>query len=709
MGCARCHDHKYDPLPQQDFYNLFAVFNNVPENGKDGRNGAAVPILNYENPETTARLAELAKRESRIENELRVAAASASAERLLWEEKLREHLADARTPTWSRLVPHSVTSSKGLEFEALPDGSYLRRGANPANPAYTITLGPKSLAGFADRALTGLKLEALVHDSLTAKSLAPSVNGNFVLTDVALRVRRNDETTPLPFSRAIADYAQENYPAARTIDGDPKSGWAVDGHMKKETRTILFQLREPYSFEETDTLELVLRHDSQFARHAIGRFRLSATTSPTPSLDGKPGLPAAVVAGLTADEPTAAQHAAVDEHFRETHPSFAAIRKRREPLNQDRAAIEKQRFVKVMVMSEMPQPRKTFVLDRGQYDLPDETRPATPDIPVVFGGLGEAFPRNRLGFARWLVADTNPLTARVTVNRFWQRYFGRGLVETVEDFGSQGTPPSHPDLLDWLAVEFREGWDVKAMQRLIVTSGTYRQASRLQQAHIERDPDNVLLARAPRIRLSGYQLRDQALAAGGLLSDRIGGPSVKPYQPPGLWAEVSFQSKGRSTDFYVRDSGEKLYRRGLYTFWKRSVAPPMLANFDAAGREACVVRATRTNTPLQALNLMNDVTFVEASRAVGQRMLSEGGDTTDPRLRHGLQLLGVAERPATLAVLTKGHAAYHEHFTAHPEAAADYLDNGEWEHDPSLDPVDLAAMAATASVILNLDETIVRE
>ncbi len=265
-------------------------------------------------------------------------------------------------------------------------------------------------------------------------------------------------------------------------------------------------------------------------------------------------------------------------------------------------------FPTVMVMQEGP-PRETHVLIRGAYDHPGET--VSPGVPAVLPPLPAGAPNNRLGFAKWLVDPSNPLPARVTMNRFWQMYFGVGLVKTVEDFGSQGEWPVHLELLDWLATEFiRTGWDVKAMQKTIVMSATYRQSSKVTPELQQRDPENRLLARGARSRLPAETLRDQALAVSGLLVGTIGGPSVKPYQPPGLWKELT------GGDDYKPDTGAGLYRRSLYTFWKRTAPPPMMMNFDAAGREACVVRELRTNTPLQSLNLMNDVTFLEAARAL---------------------------------------------------------------------------------------------
>jgi hypothetical protein len=292
------------------------------------------------------------------------------------------------------------------------------------------------------------------------------------------------------------------------------------------------------------------------------------------------------------------------------------------------------------------------------------------------------------------------------VNRFWQIYFGTGLVKTTEDFGVQGEWPSHPELLDWLATEFvRTGWDVKALQKLIVTSATYRQSSKTKPELARRDPENRLLARGPRFRLSAEMIRDQALFVSGLLAEKLGGPSVKPYQPDGLWKETSMQDME-----YKQSHGEDLYRRSLYTFWKRTIAPPMMVNFDAAMRESCVVRESRTNTPLQALNLMNDVTFLEAARFLGQRMMKEGGIERDSRLRYGFRVATGRLPSAIEEEILRGSLQYHvDYFSQKPGMARAYLQHGESPADRALDPRELAAYAAVASLILNLDETVTKE
>jgi hypothetical protein len=363
-------------------------------------------------------------------------------------------------------------------------------------------------------------------------------------------------------------------------------------------------------------------------------------------------------------------------------------------------------IVQTMVLEERKdtQPRDTFVLVRGAYDKPGDK--VTPGVPSVLPPLPKGSPADRLALARWLVSPDHPLTARVAVNRTWQTVFGTGLVKTTEDFGVQGEPPSHPELLDWLATEFvRTGWDMKRLVRLLVTSATYRQSSRVTPELLRRDPENRLLARAPRHRLPSWMLRDQALFAAGLLVEKIGGPPVKPYQPEGVWEDFSY---GKIT--YQQDHGEALYRRSLYTFWRRSVAPPGF--FDTASRSVCTVRQARTNTPLQALALLNDTTFVEAARALAQRVMTEKPAAADPPERISCAFrLATARRPTTneKAILQRAYRRALAHYQNDRDAATKLVSVGESPRRPDLDVAELAAYTSVTSLILNLDEVLSKE
>jgi hypothetical protein len=380
------------------------------------------------------------------------------------------------------------------------------------------------------------------------------------------------------------------------------------------------------------------------------------------------------------------------EPLREAHRNLVALTRRKTAFEES--------LPTVMVMEDLPEPRQSHVLIRGEYNRPGKA--VGPGVPGALHALPAGTSPSRLALARWLVDPANPLTARVVVNRWWQMYFGSGLVRTVEDFGVQGERPSHPELLDWLAVELvRSGWDVKRLQKTLVTSATYRQSSRITPALLERDPDNRLLARGPRFRLPAEVVRDQALAASGLLVEKVGGPSVKPYQPDGLWKEIAADT------LYERAKGPALYRRSLYTYWKRTVAPPTMSTFDAPGRESCTVRETRTNTPLQALALMNDVTYIEAARVLAERMLKQGGEDG---LGWGFRRV-TSRRPSSAEeeILQRALRSNLADFRRNPEAARRLIAAGDSKPDPALDPAELAAMTTVASLILNLDEAVTKE
>jgi hypothetical protein len=355
----------------------------------------------------------------------------------------------------------------------------------------------------------------------------------------------------------------------------------------------------------------------------------------------------------------------------------------------------------VMVMHELEKPRDTYVLQRGLYNQPDKTKKLRPETPAALGLLPEGLPRNRIGLAKWLLDPGNPLVGRVTVNRFWQHFFGRGIVRTSENFGIQGELPSHPVLLDWLATEFiRMDWDMKELCKLIVLSGTYRQASELTPEKVARDPENALLARGPRKRLTPYQIRDAALFASGLLVEKVGGPSVKPYMPPGLWKSISNRK-------YDQGKGDDLYRRSIYTYWMRTIPPPTMMAFNASEREVCTVRKELTTTPLQALTMMNNITFVESARFIAERIVREGGHQPGRRLRHCFQLL--LSRPPTRSerkTLLADHQTYLQEFTADPAGAESLLKIGSKPRRKELPAPEVAAWTMVANTIMNLDESI---
>jgi hypothetical protein len=383
-------------------------------------------------------------------------------------------------------------------------------------------------------------------------------------------------------------------------------------------------------------------------------------------------------------------------------PARLAIGQAAKLEEEQRALLRRNPFTHVMHEQPDSEP-VAHILNRGMYDQPgEEVAPATP---AVLPAMPESLPRNRLGLARWLVDDANPLTARVTVNRFWQEIFGAGLVRSAGDFGSQGQPPTHPDLLDWLAVEFREsGWDVKKLFRLMVTSAAYRQAAAITPEKLEKDPDNQLLSRGPHFRMDGEMVRDYALSASGLLQRKIGGPSVKPYQPEKIWETVAMEQS--NTRFYQADSGESLYRRSLYTFWKRAAPPPSMMVFNAPTREECTVQRERTNTPLQALVTMNDPQFFEAARVLAGNVMRSSDEFGSRLDAMALRLLSRRLNDRERRVVEESFRDYLRYYDSHPDEARRATEVGESKPDPKLDTVQLAAFTMVANQLMNLDEVL---
>ncbi len=687
LACARCHDHKYDPFAQKEYYQLYAYFNSVPESGSVDRGGNAAPVLRVATPESENRLAALRQAAKDAEGVLNAALSEIDAAQADWEQTVS-------TPaTWAVADPAAVVSKAGASTSKLDDKSILLGGQSPQNDVHEVVIRTDQVG------LTGLRLEALTHDTLPSRGpgRAPE-NGNFVLTKLegeAVSVADPSRVQPVAFNAAQAEYSQPGWDVGGAIDADAKTGWAVANAPDRDAIVATFTFAEPLGFPGGTELRLRLRYESVHLEHVMGRFRLALTAG---AILPPPVAAALAVPAGTRDEARKAQvrdhHRRLSPRFRERDAGLAAARKA--------VADFEGTLPEVMVMEDQPTPRESFVLVRGAYNQYGEK--VSPGVPASLSPLPEGVPANRLGLARWLVDPANPLTARVAVNRAWQLFLGTGLVKTAEDFGVQGEPPSHPALLDWLATEFvRDGWNVKAMHRRIVTSATYRQASRVLPAILERDPENRLLARGPRRRLSSLVLRDQALAIGGLLVEKIGGPSVRPYQPPGLWEEMSF---GQIR--YEQGHGDDLHRRSLYTFWRRTLGPPDL--FDTPARQACTVRQVRTNTPLQSLILLNDVAYVEAARALAQRLMSRSEDTPEARIVLAFRLATARGPDADeRAILLRRLGLLRDHYRADPGAALKLVSVGEAPRDPNLDVPELAAYTAIASLILNLDETINNE
>ncbi len=718
FNCCRCHDHKFDPITQKEFYQLFAYFNSSDENGVlDDFGGAGVtrrggnsrPVLALTTHEQDAQIAKQEKAVADATARVGAAAKELAAAQAEWEPKFRSQLGKD-FKAWTMLEPKEVRSDGGAIFERQPDGSWLATGVNPPFDQYLV------VAPIAEGSFSGLLLEVFPDPSLPNQSLGRNSNGNFVLTDVIAEITAPGMEKPLvaTFTRAEADYNQKGYEVKLIVEAKAKGrrgekkrqGWAIDGPTKREQRKAMFVTSAPLTMPANATLRVTLRHDS-IANHNIGRFRLSSSSlSPTAvKLDGAkvpPSIIAALEIAPTARTP--AQRTELAKFYRENTDNpvkraEAAVAAAKKALDGIFANVQT-----TMVMQELPQPREARILNRGEYDKPGDVAPR--GLPAALPPLPAGAPNDRLGFAKWLVSGEHPLTARVWVNRAWEKFFGMGLVKTSENLGSQAEWPSHPELVDWLATEFvRLKWDMKAMQRLIVTSATYRQSSRVTEEHLAKDPENRLLARAPRLRLPAETLRDQALAISGLLVEKIGGPSVRPYMPEGVWDETSKYGDLRG---YKADAGDALYRRTLYTIWKRTAAPPTMLMFDSPSREICTVKRSRTNTPLQALSLLNEVTYVEAARAFAQRMIAEGGATPEQRIAWAFER-ATGRQPSNdeVKVLAAGLNSRLTKYNQQPDAAAKLTTVGAMKAAGA--PAELAAYTLTANVLLNLDEVITRE
>lgn len=694
VGCSRCHDHKFDPISQKEFYQLTAFFNQVAERGLNGfepMQQIASPLAEPVDPTVQQKMDDLKTQIDKLKAE------PSAAEVNQWAKEI----ATTTNTKWQILDPVKMSSSGGSILVRQDDKSILAGGANPNKDVYEIASSTQ------ETMITAIRLECLTDDSLPGGGPGRHSNSNFVLSEfelVAVSIADPNQRQTIKFSKAIADYSQANYEIAKAIDGtvSGNNGWAVDGPTRKKPATAIFIATAPFGFEGGTELKFRLRHEANFATHGIGRPRLSLTTA-TPDSLALDALPddVLVAARKHSNQRSQKERLALNDALKQVRSQKTTALQ-----NQFDQISPLSKYPKTMVMKDLAKPRSTYILERGQYDLKREEVAA--DVPAILNQFRSDLPRNRLGFANWLTDPDHPLTARVAVNRYWQMLFGRGLVGSVEDFGTQGDWPTHPELLDALAIEFVDsGWNVKAMLRLILNSATYRQSSKSNAESLEQDPKNQWLVRGPRFRLDAEQIRDQALALSGLLNQKIGGPSVYPYQPDGLWLELN-NRPGLSRK-YVEGTGDELYRRSMYTFWKRTVLSPMMQTFDATGREFCTARRFRTNTPLQALLLLNGPQFVEAARHFGKRMIVEGGDNSQSRIKFGFEM-ATSRLPdeVELAILTTYLENRLDHYRSNPKAAIKMLRVGQSAQNNELDSIEHAAWMDVARTLLNLDETINR-
>ena len=675
LGCARCHNHKYDPFTQKEFYQTFAYFNNIPESGRASKYGNSPPYIPAPTSGQQEKLREMDAKLAAAEKRWSGLAGELAASQQKWEQSLEKSkpLYWAPKDDVDAVYPHAQNGV--FDGKRFVDGGDKGRFGFLNKFTLSAWMKPTQLTG-AIVTRTEDKAEGIGYGLYLSNG---KLQANFVQRwlDDALRLETD---SPVELNRWYA--VLMTYDGSRAASGVE---FYIDG-VRQKKKVLLDELNQSFNAKDPVRVGAGLGVNNRFQGEIgeVGIYNRVLNEEEARAMAG--GASRMKLAFLDSSAPP---------HIQQAWREVVAERRRHASFLEN--------LPTVMVMQEMPDPRNTFLLLRGQYDHPGEK--VVPGVPAALHPLPEAAPNNRLGYAQWLISRKNPLTARVTVNRFWQMYFGTGLVKTVEDFGSQGDQPSHPELLDWLAVEFIEsGWDVKALQKKILMSATYRQNSRITEELEQRDPENRLLAHGPRFRLAAEMVRDQALALSGLLVEQRGGPSVKPYQPAGIWSDLA-----NGAD-YKADHGENLYRRSLYTFWKRTIAPPSMMTFDASQRESCVVRENRTNTPLQALTLMNDVAYVEAAKKMAERMMSEGGATPAARIDYGMQL--ATARRATekeMRVLHDGYQAQLDRYKTNPEAAQRLLLHGESPRDPKLDAGELAAYTMVASLLLNLDETVTKE
>lgn len=824
LGCAQCHNHKYDPLSQKDFYRVYAFFNQSADTDKPDDQ----PTREIPTHQMLDQIAAIDAQIAQLRESLHVSPEELAQEQTEWEKSL------ALVAGWQVIPPASMQSSGSSNFVKLEDDSILVSGTASAHEVYTVELDSVP-AG-----VTGVRLEALPHPSFPQNGPGRASDGNFVLSRIAvesaeveklaqpiagqfvridlpgqgkmlslaevqvfagekniaregkasqvstafdgdaaraidgnmngdyfaansvthtseqdnpwweldlgkatpidklavwnrtggggleerlagavIRVLDTDrkEVFSAPLSdvprpmvslavsgwkssaiaAATASYSQRSFPVMNAVHQPDlsKSGWGIGPHYN-QTHTAWFSLAEPTSGQGPTRIRVRLEHHAANASLSLGHFRLAVTNDPNMIRRGAVPPEMLAIVDKPSDQRTSEESAKLANYYQTISP-------RLEPIRKQIAELEKSKPVgpTVPVLAELPpsQQRKSHVMVKGNFLVPGEE--VTAGVPSSLHPYKPEYSNDRLGLAKWIMDPSNPLTSRVAMNRLWGQLFARGIVETEEDFGTQGEPPSHPELLDWLAVEFTEnGWDMKAMTRTIVTSTTYSQTSRVTPDRQEKDPANRWWSRAPRKRLDAETVRDQAMALSGLLSTKMMGSSVFPYQPAGLW-QAAFNGSDRT---WATSKGEDRFRRGVYTFWRRTIPYPSMAAFDAPSREVCTLRRPNTNTPLQAFVTMNDPVYVEAAQSLGRRLAREGGPTPADRVRYGLTLcLGRPAEDQAVEKLVKLYESELAHFQSDKEAANKLATDPIGPLPAGVEPAEAAALTVLGNVLLNLD------
>ncbi len=718
MGCARCHDHKYDPVSQTEFYEFFAFFNNVDEKGVyNEARGNVGPQLEVPTAEQTTQLDQWTAQINELQRRVELESSRDDSSQLI--EQWRAGFDAAATMSLPQPVfVFNQRDANGLPEGQSPVGASLKfpGSADAANPIDSPTFTFANDAPFAWTAWIQGDSRGAIFGQMDDGNDYRGVDG-LILDDGRLKVHLIHQWP----SDALAVISRQSLTAGQwnfvtvTYDGKGKA----DGTRIYFNGNAMEVEAEPDnlrgSFTPDVPLKIGQRSASSYLKGELSEFRLYDRALSETEIQSL--LHRAVIFHHDQMAETVHAEAGLDvirQYLGEVHQSEYKMRLKALQALRDQLM---SKLTTTMIMKERAGTgyRETFRLERGQYDKPDRRVALMPSVPAALPPLDDE-PKNRLGLARWMVDTRNPLVARVAVNRAWLKFFGRGLVSSVGNFGLQGEPPSHPELLDQLAADFRDsGWDLKRLHKRIVMSTTYQQSSDLSESAAVNDPENRWLARGPRYRMSAEQIRDSALQTAGLLVTHIGGPSVFPYQPAGLWDELA---GGANNGPYVQSQGEDLYRRSLYTYRKRTVSHPTTATFDAPNWDICQLKRARTNTPLQSLALLNDITYVEASRKLAERMLSEGdidsesteGVSTDDAIRRGFMLTTSREPDENERdVLRRGYQSYLEFYGEHPDAAAKLLSTGDAAVSAGFPHVRLAAMTSVAAVLLNLDEAITKE
>lgn len=727
MECGQCHDHKYDPISQEDYYRFYAFFNSSSDGGMQTRRGNAAPILQIADPvkekqlpEKQQALTETKQAIERIEN--------ANVEQLTnWLAQQSDNPDQNRTYLDDCLIRFPLIEGEGKEIQATVGENLkgvIQGKANwtPSRVDWGLKFDGKNFVDVGAQA-DFERTDSFSYGGWIKPSKGSGQGAVLAKMDNNNQFRGYDLLTG---DSPIAVHLIHKWPANAVKVNTKKKlvadQWqhvmvTYDGTSKASGITIYVN-GEKWDWNiEQDGLTETIRTEKTLligSRHPDSRFKgeidevqvYKRLLAPEEVKQLSQITPIGDLVGIPEDKRSDPQKLAIKRYFlRQENDEYSKLEETVVSLNTEITELKKP-MTSVMIMGEMSNPRDTFILNRGSYDSPTD-RKVEPGTPKVLPPMGSDLPKNRLGLAKWLFQDDHPLTARVAVNRFWQMLFGNGLVSTPEDFGAQGAFPSHPELLDWLAADFREtGWDIKRLIKGMMMSATYQQTSSCSTEMYAADPSNRLLARGSRFRLSGESIRDSALMISGLLIDEFGGPGVKPYQPGGLWAEVGLGGNPK----FVQDHGDKLYRRSLYTYWKRSAPPPSMQIFDAPTREKCTVQRSRTNTPLQALVTLNDVQFVEAARNFAERMITQPANSDSERLRQAFRWT-TSRWPTEqeTEVLSQILNDARETYTKQTDEAEKLLGVGESKSNGEIPAAERAAWTLVASTLFNLDETLTRE